>query len=463
VSTADYTRRVRRAPLALVAVLVTIPAFATACTSSEDGIATDAVRRATVVEVVDVPASVTARAVATLSAPADGTLAKMPVEPGETVAEGAVVAVVDSPAARKRLADAKAALAAASRGSGSIGSVDLSGLQRGLDAAASDAFDAARDAAQEVHDEKVRAALLAQVDAAESHYAAVSAVSRRLQRQVQRGLAGIGAAVAALGAAQRAQAKAAYDLAKATVNSLTLRAPIGGVVQFARPAAGTAADPLAELLGSVGGAGAVGAAAGAAAAAGSGGGQGVPGVDDMLAVGDRVGAGDPVVTIVDISEIGLLGEVDETDVLLVNPGVEAEVELDAAPTARYRAVVRTVDLLPTPSTRGGVAYRIRLAFAEPAPDVPVAERPPTPRPGMSAVAHLRVRTAEAAVSVPASAVFTSEVGDTVWVIRDGRAERQVVRLGVQGDDLVQVLTGLEPGQRVVVSGTDKVSAGQGVS
>jgi multidrug efflux pump subunit AcrA (membrane-fusion protein) len=443
-------------------VLILAPALAvSACESSDAGIGTDAVRRATVVEVVDVPASVTARAVATLTAPADGRLARLAVEPGERVARGAVVAVVDSPTARRRLADAKAALDAARRVGVRGTTVDLSGLQRGLDAAAADAFATARSAAEKVGDPAVRDALLAHVDAAAKHYDAAARASRRVQRQVQRGLAGISDAVAALGAAQRAQAKGAYDLAKTTVDALTMRAPIAGVVQYARPAGVAAADPLAELLGAAGASGIGGAAGAAGAVGGAGGATGAPvaGVDDMLAVGDRVGTGDAVVTIVDVSEIGLQGEVDETDVLLVEPGVAADVELDAAPGVRYQATVRTVDLLPTPSSRGGVAYRIRLAFT-PGPDG--AEPPPTPRPGMSAVAHLRVRTAESTVAVPASAVFTSDLGDTVWVLRQGRAERQRVEVGVQGEDLVEIRAGVVPGDRVVTAGTDRVKPGQEV-
>ena len=60
----------RRTPL-LVAFVAAVSLTAAACTSSDNGIALDTVRTATVVEVVDVPASVTARAVATLTAPAD--------------------------------------------------------------------------------------------------------------------------------------------------------------------------------------------------------------------------------------------------------------------------------------------------------------------------------------------------------------------------------------------------------
>ena len=60
-------------------------------------------------------------------------------------------------------------------------------------------------------------------------------------------------------------------------------------------------------------------------------------------------------------------------------------------------------------------------------------------------------------------VWVADGGDAVWLVRDGSAVRQPVRVGVQGEDLVEVLSGLSTGDRVVVSGADKVSAGQDVS
>jgi HlyD family secretion protein len=445
-----YTPPVRRAPLALLALSVcALSLTAAACEPSVDGIALDDVRRATVTEVVDVPASVTARAIATLTSPAEGTLASLTVQPGVQVAKDQVLAVIDSPSAQQRLAQARTALATAGRIGYGFRPVDLSGIQDGLDGAAKDAFAHARQAAGKIADEDLRAALLAQIDAAEAQYWTAAATSRSLQRQVEQGLAGIGAAIGALGDAQRAQAQTAVDLAQSTVDALTLRAPIAGVVQIAPPSAAAASDPLASIIGSVTG----GSSAGSA-----GSGQTI-GVDDVLTVGDRVSAGTPVVTIIDTAEIGLVGEVDETDVLLVASGIAADVELDAAPGLRFEATVGTVDLLPTASTRGGVAYRIRLAFRATEPG-PAGQPPPTPRPGMSAVAHLHVRTAVDAVVVPAAAVFTADGADAVWLLRDGRAVRQRVTVGVKGEDLVQIVTGLLTGERVVVSGTDKVVDGQ---
>jgi HlyD family secretion protein len=440
---------VRRAPLVALTAVVALTLGLSACTGDASPVGLGTADKGGVTEVVDASASVTAKAVATLTAPTAGTLATLTVAPGQTVAAGQVVAVVDSPAAQQQLKQASDALAASSGGGGGFRGTDLSGAQKQTDAAAAAAFASARQAAGAVGDPTVRAALLAQIDAASKQYDALAATARSLATSVQRGLASLSSALGALGAAQRAQAQSAYDLAKSTVDALTLRAPIGGVVQLGGAASAAPPASLGSLLN----------AAGAGVATSSGGSTPTgPGVDSALAVGTPVGAGTAIATIVDTSALGLLADVDETDVLLVTAGVKAQVELDAAPGASYDAAVGSVDILPTTSARGGVAYHVRLALG---PGRYTDGRPaPTPRPGMSAVAHLAVREAHDVVTVPAAAVVRADGRDAVWVVRDGKASRVVVTLGVQGPDKVQVVSGLAQGDRVVVKGADRVKPGQ---
>jgi multidrug efflux pump subunit AcrA (membrane-fusion protein) len=464
-------RRTLRRPLAaFLAALTIVFLTAAACSDNSSSVATGTVARADVVEVVDASATVTARAVATLSAPAEGTLASINVDAGATVVPGQVLAVIDSPAARQRLADAEQALGALSSGSGAGGRVaganELVAAQRRTDDAAGAAFASARDAANKITDPGVRDALLLQVNAAEAAYREAATSARTLIGSVQRGLASVSQAMNALTAAQRTQAKAAYDLAKSTVDSLTLRAPVAGVVQLGGPAGSGGAGSLTDLLGSGAAAlgGNAGALAGAASAAGarsgsgSGGAPGGPGIDPAPVLGTKVSAGTTIMTVVDTREPGLLAEVDETDILLVSPGLHASVELDAAPGARYDASVRSIDVLPTTSAQGGVSYRARLTLG--AGRFSDGRTAPAPRPGMSAVAHLEVRSAPGAVVVPAAAVFNTNGRDSVWVVRAGKAERVPVTLGVSGADLVQVVNGVGEGDRIVVRGTDQVKVGQ---
>ncbi|MEU8228602.1 efflux RND transporter periplasmic adaptor subunit [Actinoplanes sp. NPDC048967] len=441
----------RRARTLLVAFVLLPPLTAASCGDEPSRLTVGAAAMGTVAEIVEASGSVTARAAATVTSPAEGTLAELRFDAGDQVRKGQVVAVVDSPAAERRLEQAARALDAASSGGvpSTGGTAAFTAAQHRTDQRADKAFTDARKAADKVTDAELKTALLAQVRAAQQQYEAASDAAGAALRSVQRGVAGLGQAVNALGTAQRLQAQQAYDLAEAAVDALTLRAPVSGVVQLGGTAAGGTSS-LTDLLADPASAAAAGAPAQAP----------VAGVDPAVPQGATVGAGTPILTIVDTGKLGLAAEVDETDVLLVRAGGKATAELDAATGATYEASVRAVDLLPTTSARGGVSYRVRLTLGK---GRYADGRPaPTPRPGMSAIVRLQVRQADDAVTVPASAVVSADGRDTVWTVRGGKAERVPVTLGVQGEDVVQVVSGIGAGQQIIVGGADQVSPGQTV-
>ena len=442
----------RRLAASAVAVVLLVSLTAASCSDEQSGVALGTAGRGTVDEIVEAPGSVTARAAATVSAPAAGTLAELRVESGDRVGKGQVLAVIDAPELEARRRSAERALDGAGRSPAlSGGTGDFVAVQRRTDQQAATAFDEAAEAAAGIADPALRTVLLKQLEAARQQYAAASAAAAAALRAAERGVASLGEALGSLATAQRLQAQQAYELADAAVEALTLRAPVAGVVQLGG-AAGGGTPSLTDLL-------AGGGAAPTAPAAASG--SGLPGVDAAVPQGAYVAAGTPIVTVVDVTRLGLTAEVDETDVLLVKPGGTATVELDAATGADYSATVRTVDLLPITSSRGGVSYRVRLDLGK--GSYPGGAAAPQPRPGMSAVVRIRVRQATGAVTVPASAIVNTDGRDTVWAVRAGRYEKVPVTVGVQGEDIVQVTSGLDPGQQIVVAGADQVRPGDKVS
>jgi hypothetical protein len=73
------------------------------------------------------------------------------------------------------------------------------------------------------------------------------------------------------------------------------------------------------------------------------------------------------------------------------------------------------------------------------------------RPGMYATVRMTAAMSEA-LTVPASAVLhTGERGVVFVDMGGGQLMPHEVEVGVRGDELVQVLAGLEPGARVVTS------------
>ncbi len=430
---------------------------------SDDGdprVQTAEVGRADVAEVVDAPGTVAARAVASVSAPSDAVVEAVLAEDGALIAKGAVLVRLSSPAAQDRLRQALAARERAD-GAGGVGvpRADLGPAQDGLDAAAAQSFAAGRAAAAMVPDPELRRQAEAQVAQAHAQYLAASRAARDVLAQVDAGAAGRQSAIDAVADGQRAQAQTAVQLARAAVDALTVRAPIAGTVTLgaggAAPAGG--GSDLSGLI-----AGLPPAVQGQASAAlGAGGGSSSSTTTGGLVAGTQVTAGSPLLTVTDLGGLVVTAEVDETDVLLVQPGTTARIEVDAVPDASYAATVRAVDLAPTSSAGGGVTYRVRLELG--AGTLADASKAPAPRPGMSAVVDLRVRTATAAVAVPSAAVVRDEGRDAVFVVEAGRAVRREVRLGAQGEDLVEVLSGLAPGARVVVRDADRLTDGQAVA
>jgi HlyD family secretion protein len=65
-------------------------------------------------------------------------------------------------------------------------------------------------------------------------------------------------------------------------------------------------------------------------------------------------------------------------------------------------------------------------------------------------ARFLLRAVDDAARVPASAVFRQDGGDAVFRVAGGRAALTPVRVGVQGGGVAQVLSGLAPGDTVIV-------------
>jgi membrane fusion protein, multidrug efflux system len=81
------------------------------------------------------------------------------------------------------------------------------------------------------------------------------------------------------------------------------------------------------------------------------------------------------------------------------------------------------------------------------------------RPGMFASVYLQTAVHENALVIPKRALVLESIGDSVYVAQGEQAARREVRLGYEEADHVEVLAGLEEGERIVVVGQDELSDG----
>ena len=84
-------------------------------------------------------------------------------------------------------------------------------------------------------------------------------------------------------------------------------------------------------------------------------------------------------------------------------------------------------------------------------------------PGMFVRLTLKLEQIDDALVVPLAALVTTSEGDSVvFAVRDGKAIRRKVKTGVEASDRIQVVEGISPGDKVIVSGHKDLRDGMDV-
>jgi len=142
--------------------------------------------------------------------------------------------------------------------------------------------------------------------------------------------------------------------------------------------------------------------------------------------------------------------VPERASVAIRPGQPASLVADARPDASFEAVVDRVS--PVVDAASGTVEVV----------IAVDNRDGRLRPGQFCRLDVAYDTVVAAVLAPKAAVMSAQGASSVFVVQDGKAHRVDVRLGYESGERVQVLTGLTPGNEVIVAGQNALSEGAAV-
>ena len=162
-------------------------------------------------------------------------------------------------------------------------------------------------------------------------------------------------------------------------------------------------------------------------------------VEKNVVEGQAIQPGQTLYTIADLSEVWVEAELREGEAGNVREGSGADIELAAYPGRSFKGRVEYV--YPT------LQEQARTLKAR----VAVANSEGRLKPGMYATVRITT-SAQTALTVPASAVMRTGERSMVFVdMGAGRLMPHEVETGRAGDDYVEILAGVEPGQRVVTS------------
>lgn len=172
--------------------------------------------------------------------------------------------------------------------------------------------------------------------------------------------------------------------------------------------------------------------------------------DLTMEVGEYAAPGDVVAEIVNIDTVKMAVDVPERDVSRLALGDRATVVIAAEDGATVEGVITYISALADEVTR---TTRIELTVPNPGHRL---------RSGQIVHARLTRQVLTDVILIPLDAVIPLEDGRLVYTVRDGRAARCDVELGLIQGRSVQVLRGLAPGDELIVVGHRYVGPGQPV-
>ncbi|MBK6688386.1 MAG: efflux RND transporter periplasmic adaptor subunit [Deltaproteobacteria bacterium] len=164
-------------------------------------------------------------------------------------------------------------------------------------------------------------------------------------------------------------------------------------------------------------------------------------------VGEVVNAGQALAVLVSDGPLEIVIEPDEKNLSRLALGQEAKVVADAFPDQPFDARVTTVVGAVDP-VRGTI--EVRLLATPP---------PPWLVPDMTVSVEIESARHPDALTVPREAVRRTGEGPWLFVHKEGRAEKRELRLGLIGQETIEVLGGLEVGEVVLLPGPLALEAG----
>ena len=174
-------------------------------------------------------------------------------------------------------------------------------------------------------------------------------------------------------------------------------------------------------------------------------------VSQGVETGDVVSSNQQLFEVADLSTLVATVRVSELDVVRIRSGQPAEIVLDALPGSRFTGRVRRV--FPAADSAS------RLVPVEVALD---AEAARVARPGFLARVTFALNPRAGVVLVPAGSVLGDQGAQSVYVARDGVVTRREVETGVTQAGQVEIVSGVQAGEAVVVIGNSRLRDGDRV-
>jgi multidrug efflux system membrane fusion protein len=171
----------------------------------------------------------------------------------------------------------------------------------------------------------------------------------------------------------------------------------------------------------------------------------------LVDTGTFVRTGTPIAALVDLARLRLRFRISETESLHAKKGQHPTFRVAATGDRVFTGTIYHVGGVADPTSR-----QVEV--------LALVQNPGVLKPGFFAEVTLPSESKKDAIIIPETAVQASDRGFVAFVIVDGKAVVRQVELGPRtGGGLVEILSGLNPGETIVFQGSDRITNGTAVT
>jgi membrane fusion protein, multidrug efflux system len=167
----------------------------------------------------------------------------------------------------------------------------------------------------------------------------------------------------------------------------------------------------------------------------------------MIRVGNMVNTVDPAFVVTAMEPILATLHVPERELARLHPGQPAMLRVDALPGQSFVGHIARIS--PVVDAASGT-FRVTVELSEHGQRL---------RPGMFGRFHIVYDSRDEAVLVPVAAVMSEDGRQSVFVVNSKEAQRRPVTVGYRNNGDYEIVDGLAPGERVVVTGQASLRSG----
>lgn len=178
-----------------------------------------------------------------------------------------------------------------------------------------------------------------------------------------------------------------------------------------------------------------------------------PGVISAISAetGQVVSAGQTVLTLVRDGEREVEINVPENRVEKLRQAASLQVRFWALPQLTLQGRIREVSPVASSAAR---TYQVRLSLLNPPPEVKL---------GMTATVQALIPGQHTdTIFIPVSALYQTGERPAVWVVSNHTVALRPVTVGTMTNQIVEIMSGLSPGEIIVTAGVHKLQEGQPV-